>query len=96
MHRDVAHEFAEFRIAGDKVGLAVDLDEYADLAAGMNVTSDGAFVCGTLFFFLRLGLTEFCEPFFGLFDIAARFEKSVTASTRSRSRRSFSSDGAIG
>ena len=40
MHGDVAHQLLERVGAGDEVGLAVDLDEDADLAAAVNVGAD--------------------------------------------------------
>src|SRR5579875_1325004 len=54
MHGDVAREFAELRIAGNEVGLAVDLDEHADLSAGMDIAGDQPFVGHALRLLLRL------------------------------------------
>ena len=39
----LAHELLEVVGAGDEVGLAVDLDQHADLAAGVDVRADDAF-----------------------------------------------------
>src|ERR1044072_803061 len=41
VHGDVAHQLLEVVGAGDEGGLAVDLDEHADLAAGVDVGADG-------------------------------------------------------
>ena len=46
VHGDVAEQLLEVVGAGDEVGLAVELEEHADLAAGVDVGSDGAFVGG--------------------------------------------------
>ena len=51
MSRD---EFGELRIARDEIGLAVDFDEHADLAAGVNVAGDDAFVGDALGLFRGL------------------------------------------
>ena len=37
LHRELAHELLEVLVAGHEVGLAVDLDEHAQAAAGMDV-----------------------------------------------------------
>ena len=42
MDRDVVRELAEVVVEGDEVGLAVDLEEDADLAAGVDVGLDEA------------------------------------------------------
>src|SRR4051812_36371780 len=42
VQRDVAGERDEVVVARDEVGVAVDLDEHADLAVGMDVGLDGA------------------------------------------------------
>ena len=42
MQRDVAREGDEVVVAGDEVGVAVDLDEHADLAVRVDVGLDGA------------------------------------------------------
>jgi hypothetical protein len=41
VHGDVAHQLLELLGAGYEVGLAVDLDEHADLAVGVDVGADG-------------------------------------------------------
>ena len=46
VHGDVAEQLLEVRGAGDEVGLAVELDEDADLSAGVDVGSDRALVGG--------------------------------------------------
>ena len=46
MHGDVLEQLLEVLGAGHEVGLAVELDEHADLAAGVDVGSDGALVGG--------------------------------------------------
>ena len=43
VHRDVAHQLLELVGAGHEVGLAVDLDQDADLAAAVDVGADRAF-----------------------------------------------------
>ena len=43
MQRDVLGERGEVVVAGDEVGLAVDLDEHADPAVGVDVVGDQAF-----------------------------------------------------
>ena len=42
VHGDVAHQRLELVGAGHEVGLAVDLDQHADLAAGVDVGADHA------------------------------------------------------
>src|SRR3954451_20705968 len=42
VHRDLAGEGLEVLVAGHEVGVAVDLDEHADLAVGVDVGGDGA------------------------------------------------------
>src|SRR5262249_20164550 len=42
LHAEVLHQLLELRGLRDEVGLAVDLDQDADLAAGMDVGADGA------------------------------------------------------
>ena len=42
VQRDVAGEGDEVLVVGDEVGVAVDLDEHADLAVGVDVGLDGA------------------------------------------------------
>ena len=44
MHGDVVHQFLEVIGAGHKVTLAIHFDEHADLASGVNVAGDGAFL----------------------------------------------------
>ena len=46
VHGDVAEQLLEVFGAGDEVGLAVELEEYADLAAGVDVGADCALVGG--------------------------------------------------
>ena len=43
VHGDVVHQFLEVVGAGDEIALAVDFDQHADLASGVNVAGDGAF-----------------------------------------------------
>jgi len=40
LHGDVLHELLEVLGAGDKVGLAIDLDQHADLAARVDIRMD--------------------------------------------------------
>jgi len=42
VERDLAREGDEVLVAGDKVGVAVDLDEYPHLAGGVDVGLDRA------------------------------------------------------
>src|SRR6202008_1097168 len=42
VQRDVARERLEVLVAGHEVGVAVDLDQHADLAAAVDVGGDGA------------------------------------------------------
>src|SRR4051794_21293198 len=42
VHRDLAGEGLEVLVAGHEVGVAVDLDQHADLAVGVDVGGDGA------------------------------------------------------
>jgi hypothetical protein len=46
VHRDVLEQLLEVLGARDEVRLAVELDEHADLAAGVDVVADCAFVGG--------------------------------------------------
>ena len=46
VHGDVAEQLLEVVGAGDKVGLAVEFEENADLSAGVDVGADCAFIGG--------------------------------------------------
>ena len=43
MHGDVLEQLLKILRPGDKVALAVDFDQHADFAPGMNISADGAF-----------------------------------------------------
>ena len=45
LHGEVAHELLEVLGAGHEVGLAVDLDQHADAAAGVDVGGDEPLAC---------------------------------------------------
>ncbi len=79
VHRDVAAQLDETFVARDEVGLAVDLDEHADLAAGMDVARDAPFIGDALGLFLGarealLGQRTFCR-----FVVAAGFHEGIAA-----------------
>src|SRR5689334_11368651 len=44
VHRDVLEQLLKILGAGDKVGFAIQFDEHADLAAGVNVGADRALI----------------------------------------------------
>ena len=67
MHGDVLEELLEILGAGDEVGLAVDLDEDADFAAGVDVLADRAFVGGAGGFLLGGGHAALAQDDEGLF-----------------------------
>ena len=74
VHRDIAREFGELRITRDEIGLAVDLDQYADLSAGMNVTRDHPFVARRDPPSLRRGGAAFEQQRCARSGIAVRFD----------------------
>src|SRR6266498_287327 len=53
VHGDVVHQFFEVLGASDEIALTVDLYQYADLSAGMDVLRDGAFAGHTCRLLLR-------------------------------------------
>src|SRR6201999_2243046 len=55
VHRDVLEQLLEVLSAGNEIALAVELDEYADLAAGVDVGAHSAFVSGARRLLLRGG-----------------------------------------
>ena len=71
MQREVARELDELLVAGDEVGLAVDLDQHADPVAGVDVGLDDALarlLAGALG---GLGLAAGAQQLDRLLDIAA-------------------------
>src|SRR6266540_3867486 len=64
------HERAELLVAGDEVGLAVDFDQSADTAAGVDVAVDDALIGLVLQLLQRLGQATLLEQVLGLAEIA--------------------------
>src|SRR5579862_9302789 len=79
VHGDVMHQVLEVIGAGDKVAFAVDLDQHADLAAGVDVAGHRAFAGGARRLLGRGGNALLAENDDGLLDIALGFREGVLA-----------------
>ncbi len=66
-------------VARDEVGLAVDLDQHADFAAGVDVRADEPFVGGALGLLLGLRLALFLQQRFGALVVALGLDQRVAA-----------------
>src|SRR5580692_1627884 len=86
VHRDVARKFRKPWIASHKIGLAVDLDQDADLPAGMHVACDEPFVCHAFGFSRSLRGTAFEQQRLGAIGIAAGIEQRLTTVHHRRAR----------
>jgi len=82
--RDLAREVLEVVVLGDEVGLAINLDEHADLAVGMDVARDDA-LAGDAFASLRgLCLTLDAQDLDRLVHVAVGLGERLLAVHRSR------------
>ena len=79
MHGDVLEQLLEVVGAGDEVGLAVELEEDADLAAGVDVGSDCALVGGAGGLLGGRGHAALAEDDEGLFHVALGFLEGLEA-----------------
>jgi hypothetical protein len=70
VHGDVLEQRLEVVGAGDEVGLAVDFEQHADLAAGVDVGADRALVGGAGGLLLRRGHAALAQHDEGAFDVA--------------------------
>jgi hypothetical protein len=61
VHRDILDEFRERRAAGDEIRLAVQLDQRADLAPGMDVRTDRSLVGDALGLLCSARLPELAQ-----------------------------------
>ena len=84
MHGDVVAKLLEGFGAGDEIGLAIDFDEHANLAAGVNVTADQTFAGFALGLFGGGSLALFAEDVDGLLDIAGGFNQRGAAIGKAR------------
>jgi hypothetical protein len=69
----------ELLVARDEIGLAVDLDEDADLAAGVDVRADEAFVRRAFLLLLGLEGARFLKDRGRLLVVAAGLHQGVAA-----------------
>src|SRR5580700_1826946 len=79
VHRDIARELAELRIARDEVGLAVDLDEHADLSAGVDVAHDEPFLGDALGLLCSLRRAALEQQRLRAIHVAGRVEQRLPA-----------------
>ena len=79
VHGDVVHQFLEVVGAGDEVALAVDLDQHADLAAGVDVAGDRAFAGGAGGLLGGHGHAALAEHDDGLLHVALGLDQGVLA-----------------
>src|SRR3954451_3722420 len=79
VQRHVARELLEVLVAGHEVGLAVDLDEHADLARGVYVALDHALRRRALAALGRLGLPLHAQDLDGLVDVPAGLLEGLLA-----------------
>src|SRR4051794_18293727 len=86
VHRDLAGEGLEVLVAGHEVGVAVDLDQHADLAVGVDVGGDGA-LGGLAAAHLQGLVTELdAQQLDGGVDVAGRLAECVLALHHARAR----------
>ncbi len=86
VHRDIAGQVGELRVARDEVGLAVDFDEHADLAAGVDVAGDEAFVGRPLGLLRGLRRTALDQQRLGLLEVAGGLDERLAAIHHRRAR----------
>ena len=79
LQRHVLHEGAEAFVAGDEVGLAIDLDQHADLVADVDVGADHAFLGFTAGLLGGGRGALLAEDRFGGGEIALRFDEGFLA-----------------
>src|SRR5918998_1822147 len=88
---DLARELLEVLVAGHEVGLAVDLEQHADLAGGVDVALDDALRRGALAALGRVGLSAHAQELDRPVEVAARLlERALAvhhASARARAER---------
>src|SRR5579871_3368004 len=79
VHGQVARKLSKLRVVRHEVRFAVELDQHADLAAGVDVAADQSLVGGALGFLRRLGGAAFEEERLGALDVAAGVEQRLPA-----------------
>ncbi len=79
VHGDVAEQLLEVVGAGDEVGLAVELEEDADLSAGVDVGSDCALIGGAGGLLGSRGHAALAEDDEGVFHVAFGFLEGLEA-----------------
>ncbi len=79
MHGDILQQLLEVVGAGHEVALAVHLEQHADLAAGVDVGSDCAFVGGAGGLLGGRGHALLAQDHNRFFHIALRFNQRGTA-----------------
>src|SRR5437763_14318943 len=79
LHRDVLHQRLELLVAGSEVGLAVHLDEHADLSAQVDVGTDRAFGRAPPRLLPGGGEALLAQPGDRLVDVARRFGQRLLA-----------------
>src|SRR3954447_17315042 len=86
VHRDLARERLELLVARDEVGVAVDLDEHADLAVGVDVGRDGALGGLAAAELERLVAQAHAQVLDGGVDVAVVFLERLLALHHARAR----------
>ena len=64
---------------GEEVGLAIDLDQHAELAARMNVGADRTFRCDAARALGRRGDAFLAQPYGGFFEVALTLGERLLA-----------------
>src|SRR5438876_5904260 len=84
LHGEVLHELLELGRLGDEVGLAVDLDQHADLARRVDVGADRAVGGRARRLLGRLGEPALAQEPDRLLDVARRFAERLLAVEQAR------------
>jgi hypothetical protein len=79
VHGDVLEQLLEVVGAGHEVGLAVELDQHADLAAGVDVGADRALVGGAAGLLGSRGHAALAQHNEGVFHVALGFLQGLEA-----------------
>ncbi len=85
VHGDVVHEFLEVLGAGHEIAFAVDFDQHADLAAGVDVVADRAFAGHAGRLLGSDGYALLAQQDHRLFEVALGFGQSLLAIHHGRS-----------
>jgi hypothetical protein len=86
VHGHIVAEQLEGIGAGHEIAFAIDFDDHADFAAGMNVVADEAFGGFARGLFGRGGLAFLAKDVNGLLNVAGGFHQSGAAITETSGR----------